>query len=95
MGRDGCVPDEGHLALRREEPDLDVVFRRVRGQDEGHFLVDLPRDAVHLIVRQLLRIEHDGGRVAAEEVAREGIDEEQAARALGHGAMDPGLGEAH
>ena len=96
MGRERRVADERHLAPRREEPDLDIVVSGVGGEDEGDLgAVQLSRQAAHLVVVQLLGIEHDRGGIAAETLARERVDEEQAALALRHAGFDPEPGDAH
>ena len=55
---------------------------------------EFTRDATHLLLVEHVRVEDDGGRIAAEAFAREGVDMKQAAFALGHGgAESPGPGE--
>ena len=83
MRRDGRVADEGHFAARREETNLDVVVRRFGREDVRDLrAAELASDPAHLVALQHLGIEHDRGRIAAEAVAGEGIDEKQAALAL-------------
>ena len=65
-------------------------------EDEGDLgAVQFARQPAHLVVVQLLGIEHHRGGIAAESLARERVDEEQAALALRHAGFDPGTGDAH
>ena len=96
MGGQRGVTDEGHLAPWREEADLEVVVGGIGREDEGDLgAVQFARQPAHLVVVQLLGIEHHRGGIAAETLARERVDEEQAALALRHAGFDPGTGDAH
>ncbi len=95
MRGNGGVADETDLAARREESQFDIVVGRVGTEHEGDFGArEFTRDATHLLLVEHVRVEDDGGRIAAEAFAREGVDMKQAAFALGHGgAGSPGPGE--
>ena len=74
---------DAHLGLARVQP-----FPHDAREDARVGLVRNGETFEHV------RVEDDGGRIAAEAFAREGVDMEQAAFALGHGgAGSPGPGE--
>ena len=64
MRGDRGVPDEGHLALRSEEthPQIVIVGRR-RGDERGVTAPDLARELLHLLIAQVVRIEHHAGGI--------------------------------
>ena len=82
---DGGVADERHRMPRREELHLHVVIAGFRFfQHERRLAVHFGGDRLHLVFRQLVRVEHDDRGIAAEALAREGIDVKQPAAAIGH-----------
>ena len=86
---DRGVADEWHRMPRREELDLHVVIAGLRFlQHERCLAVHFRGDRLHLVFRQLVRVQHDDGGIAAEALAREGIDVKEPAAAIGHEFLD-------
>src|SRR6185503_11395416 len=64
---DGRVAGEGHLATRREDAHATRVLRIVRRKDERRFgVVELTRDAGHLLGGEAAGVGEDSELVAAE-----------------------------
>src|SRR5688572_529007 len=71
--------------MRPEEAHLEIVVGGFGRNDERDFrAVYLAGDAMHVLVGELVCIEHDHGGVARESVARKRVDVEQPAGASGH-----------
>jgi len=82
---DRCMTYERHRMPRREEFHLHVVIAGFRFfQHEGCFAVHFRGDRLHLVFRQLVRVEDDDCGVAAEALACECVDVKKPAAAIGH-----------
>ena len=79
---DGRVAGERHLARGGEDAHARRALRPRGRQEEGRLReVHLPRDRLHLGVAEIIRVEDDGQRIAAEDTVREDVDLGEAALA--------------
>ena len=66
---------EGELALRREDANAIIGAGRPRGQQKGRLTQVGPiRECGHLAIRQRIRADNDGERIAAQRPGCEHVD---------------------
>src|SRR5262249_31217654 len=83
---DGRMAGEGQLVARREDAHP-IVGCLARLEKRGLREIGPARDALHLVARQVLAVEHDRDRVAEERPAGKDIDLQEAAHALSYFRM--------
>ena len=85
LSGDRGVADERHFMARREESHLHVVIVGLGFEHERRLAIHLGGDGLHLLIRQLIRVQHHDRGVADIALASERVDVKQPAMTVGHG----------
>src|SRR5215831_13449076 len=83
----GCnrgVTHKWRFMLRHEKTHSQIVVVALGGKHKRRFTIHFRRNGEHLLVTEIVRIQYHRRRIAAEALARKGIDVEQPAPAIGH-----------